>query len=138
LIIQLQDRIADLMVPARVGVDAVHISTWQRHLRLGGELLLRRTYTPGEIVFCAQRVERFAGRLAGKEAVLKVLGTGIRGVGLRDVEIVSMPSGRPTVVLHGAAQSEAVNAGLARVEVSLCHEDEYALAVAVGIVGDAS
>jgi holo-[acyl-carrier protein] synthase len=117
----------------RVGVDAVHIPTWERHLRLGGEPLLRRTYRCSEIKFSSGRVERLSSRLAGKEAVLKVLGTGIRGVGLNEVEIVSTAWGQPTVVLHGPARSAAHQAGLTRIEVSLCHEKEYALAVAAGI-----
>jgi len=128
----------DFAAFARVGADAVHIPTWQRHLRIGGDPLVRRTYTEGEIEFCAGRVERLSSRLAAKEAVLKALGTGIRGVGLRDVEIVSEPSGRPTVVLHGPARAEARQAGLARVEISLCHENEYALAVAAALTGGAS
>ena len=96
--------------PARVGVDAVHIPTWERHLRLGGDALLRRTYARAEIEFCASRPDRLSSRLAGKEAVLKALGTGIRGVGLVDVEIVSEPAGRPTVVLHGAARHASLGA----------------------------
>src|SRR5690348_12600771 len=87
-----------LLAPTRVGVDAVHIPTWERHLILGGDRLLQRTYTVGELAFCRGRVERLSSRLAAKEAVLKVLGTGIRGVSFTDVEIVSQPSGRPTVI----------------------------------------
>jgi holo-[acyl-carrier protein] synthase len=122
-----------VLSPARVGVDAVHIPTWERHLRLGGDALLERTYTRGEIVFCVGRPDRLSSRLAGKEAVLKALGTGIRGVGLDDVEIVSEPTGRPTVVLHGPARERAAELGLDRIEVSLCHEAEIALAVAAGL-----
>jgi holo-[acyl-carrier protein] synthase len=125
--------VAELARTERVGADAVHIPTWERHLRLAGEPLVRRTYRPGETEFSAGRGERLAARLAGKEAVLKVLGTGIRGVGLHNVEILSTPCGRPEVVLHGPAKAEADRLGLTRIEVSLCHEQDYALAVAVGI-----
>lgn len=117
----------------RVGVDAVHIPTWERHLALAGEPLLRRVYTAGEREFSAGRVERLASRLAAKEATLKVLGTGVRGVALRDVEVVCEPTGRPTIVLHGPADRRAAELGVARVEVSVCHEQELALAVAIGI-----
>ena len=117
----------------RTGVDAVHIPTWERHLQLGGALLLDRTYQPQEIAFCDGRVERLAARLAAKEAVLKVLGTGIRGVGLRDVEVVSTPEGRPTIGLHGPAGQALAAVRLDHIEVSLCHEHEYALAVALGV-----
>jgi len=116
----------------RVGVDVVHIPTWERHVGLVGEPLLRRTYTDNEVEFCEGRIERLAARLAGKEAILKALGTGIRGVGLRDVEIVSESSGRPTAMLHGPAAQHASDVGVAHFEVSLCHEAEYAIAVVGG------
>lgn len=130
---QLTGAISRLARTQRVGADAVHIPTWERHLHLGGDLLLRRTYRRGEIEFSAGRADRLAARLAGKEAALKVLGTGIRGVGLHDVEIVSTPCGRPEVVLHGPAETVAEQLGLTRIEISLCHEHDFALAVAVGI-----
>jgi holo-[acyl-carrier protein] synthase len=127
------ERLIELSPAERVGVDAVHIPTWERHLHLGGTRLLSRVYSGGEIAFCAGRVERLATRLAAKEAVLKVLGTGIRGVGLSDVEVVSSPAGRPSVELHGLASRVLAEEGLGRIEISLCHEHEYALAVAVGV-----
>jgi holo-[acyl-carrier protein] synthase len=129
----LEKTATDLLGATRVGVDAVHIPTWERHLALGGDALLERVYTPGEIEFCAGRGERLSARLAGKEATLKVLGTGIRGVALSDVEVVSTPSGRPVVSLHGAALTHASELGLERIEISLCHEREMALAVAAGL-----
>lgn len=122
-----------VLKPARVGVDAVHIPTWERHLGLGGDALVQRTYNPAEIDCCAGRPDRLSSRLAGKEAVLKALGTGIRGVGLADVEIVSEATGRPTVILHRAARTTAADLGLDRIEVSLCHEGDFAFAVAAGL-----
>jgi holo-[acyl-carrier protein] synthase len=133
LIERVEDIARDVLTPARVGVDAVHITTWERHLNLGGDALLKRTYTRAEIEFCAGRADRLSSRIAGKEAVLKVLGTGIRGVALADVEIVSEPTGRPTVALHGPARERAAQLGLDRIEVSLCHEQDMALAVAAGL-----
>jgi holo-[acyl-carrier protein] synthase len=130
---RLEDASREILGQARVGVDAVHIPTWEHHLAVGGEALLKRVYTDSEIDFCAGRAERLSSRLAGKEATLKVLGTGIRGVALLDVEVVSMPSGRPTIRLHGAALGHASELGLDHIDVSLCHEHEMALAVAAGL-----
>src|SRR5260370_1924626 len=79
----------------KVGVDVVHIPTWSRHLELGGQALLDRVYTEGELSFAAGRPERLATRLAAKEAVLQLLRRGIRGVSLRGVEVVSWPAGQP-------------------------------------------
>ena len=121
----------------RVGVDAVHISTWERHVRLGGQKLLARIYTTGELAFAEGRIERLATRIAAKEAVLKMLGTGVRGISLRDVEVVSTPQGEPQVVLHGPAQRRSEALRLSHVAISLAHENEYAIAFAVGTTSGA-
>ncbi len=124
---------------ARVGVDAVHIPTWERYVRLGGHKLLARTYTSGELEFAQGRIERLATRIAAKEAVLKMLGTGVRDTALLDVEVASTPQGEPQVVLHGPAQRRAEALRLSHVAISLAHEDEYAIAFAVcttQVVGD--
>lgn len=126
------DTLAGSVFAGPVGVDAVHVSTWARYLDLTGEPLLRATYRASEVEFAAGRSDRLSTRLAGKEAVLKVLGTGVRGIGLRDVEIVSEPDGRPTVRLHDEAAVRAAELGIETIEISLCHEGEYALAVAAG------
>jgi holo-[acyl-carrier protein] synthase len=137
----LADRLAeltsDVSATGRIGVDAVHIPTWARHLDIGGPALAERIYTPGEIDFCAGRTERLAARLAAKEAVLKVLGTGIRGIALRDIEIRSDPDGRPHVSLHGRGAARAQELGLGGIAVSLCHEDDFGLAVAAGTTDSA-
>jgi holo-[acyl-carrier protein] synthase len=114
-----------------VGVDAVHIPTWDSYVRRVGRPLLQATYCPDEIAYAAGRIDRLATRLAAKEAVLKLLGTGIRGAGLRDVEILTDDYGRPSVALHGAAAEIAESVGIGEVAVSLSHEADLALAVAV-------
>lgn len=126
------ERLAQQIMDGPVGVDAVHIPTWQRYIELTGEPLLRCTYRPGELAFAANRPDRLATRLAAKEAVLKVLGTGIRGVGLRDIEVVTAPEGKPTVRLHGPGAERARDLRLGSIEISLTHEGDYALAVAAG------
>lgn len=115
----------------RIGVDVVHIPTWERQLALGGESLLTRVYTGNELTFADGRADRLGTRLAAKEAVLKVLGTGVRQSGLRDVEVVSLPTGQPTIRLAGPAARRARSLRLAGIAVSLAHEDEFAVAVAV-------
>ena len=74
------------------------------------------------------RPENFAGRWAAKEAVSKVLGLGVRGVGWREIEIVRLPTGAPTVRLHGRAATRAEQLGMGRIAVSISHEGEYAVA----------
>jgi holo-[acyl-carrier protein] synthase len=121
---------------AGLGVDAVSVAEWERHLRAGGDRLLRRVYTKQELEFCAGRTERLAVRMAAKEAALKALGTGMRGIQLPEVEVVSQPEGLPELVLHGAAALRAQKLGWRRWRLSLCHEDDLALAVVVAFAGE--
>lgn len=118
---------------AAVGVDAVHIPTWAGILARTGRALVNRVYTDQELGFADGRIDRLATRLAAKEAVLKALGTGNRGIGLHEVEVVSQPEGAPTVVLHGAASERHGELNLGPVAISLCHEDDVAYAVALAL-----
>ena len=74
-----------------------------------------------------------AGRWAAKEAVSKVLGLGVRGIGWRDIEIERLPTGQPAVRLHGRAAARAEQLGMGRIALSITHESDYAVAIAFGI-----
>jgi holo-[acyl-carrier protein] synthase len=72
--------------------------------------------------------------LAVKEAVMKALGTGFgSGVGFLDVEVVTLPSGAPTIVLHGKAKSLADHMGISRWLVSTSHEGAMAIASVIAV-----
>ena len=62
-----------------------------------------------------------------------MLGLGVRGVGWREIEIVRLPTGQPTVTLHDRALRRAEQLGMERIAVSISHERDYAVAVAFGI-----
>ena len=118
----------------RIGVDAVDIPTFSRQLDAGGRKLAERWFTDEELAFADGDHDRLAATLAGKEAVAKVLGTGIRGaVRWRTIEISRRPAGAPFVRLHAGAQDRAHTIGVDDVAVSLCHEGTMALAVASGV-----
>jgi phosphopantetheine--protein transferase-like protein len=89
--------------------------------------------TSAENRYVRGRPETFAGRWAAKEAVSKVLGLGVRGIGWRDIEIERLPTGQPAVRLHGRAASRAEQLGMARIAVSITHEADYAVAIAFGV-----
>jgi hypothetical protein len=74
-----------------------------------------------------------AGRWAAKEAVSKVLGLGVRGIGWRDIEIERLPTGQPAVKLHGRAAGRAAQLGMGRIALSISHESEFAVAIAYGV-----
>lgn len=113
------------------GVDFVEIDRIAGVLQRYGDRFLRRIFTPGEIAYCRGRAPNLAARFAAKEAVMKSLGTGFRGVGWRDVEVVRAPSGAPSPRLHGRARQRAERLGVTEIAISLSHSREYAMVVAV-------
>jgi holo-[acyl-carrier protein] synthase len=80
------------------------------------------------------RYEHLAGRFAGKEAVLKAFGTGLRQrMRWTDVEIVSGSAGRPEVHLHGEVAEQARRRGLQELDLSISHAEGLAVAQAVAV-----
>jgi holo-[acyl-carrier protein] synthase len=90
-----------------------------------------RVFTAEEIRFCRARLSELAVRFAAKEAVMKALGTGIRGIGWREIEILPDKRGKPLVYLHGRAAARANYLGLHEFAISLSHSDLYAVAFVV-------
>ena len=62
-----------------------------------------------------------------------MLGLGVRGVGWREIEIVRLPTGQPTVKLHDRALRRAEQLGMERIAVSISHERDFAVAIAFGV-----
>ena len=117
-----------------VGVDITEIPRIKAVLEKWGEKFLDRVYTPKEIERYRERVPDLAARFAGKEAVMKALGTGNRGVAWREIEILPMPSGKPTVKLYRRAEARARKLCMGEVAISLSHSDEFAVASVVAMV----
>ena len=72
-----------------------------------------------------------ASRFAAKEAVMKALGTGTRGVRWKDIEVVRERGGPPRVALHGTAMARARRLGIEEMALTLSHSREYAVASVV-------
>ncbi|MEI8334094.1 MAG: holo-ACP synthase [Chloroflexota bacterium] len=116
-----------------LGIDIVRVSRIRGALDRFGERFVARVCTPREAAYVRGRPATLAGRWAAKEAVSKVLGLGVRGIGWRDIEIERLPTGQPAVVLHGRAAARADQLGMGRIALSISHEDEFAVAIAVGV-----
>src|SRR5688572_31549950 len=116
-----------------LGIDIIKIERIAADLKRFGDRFPNRVLTESEQRYVRNRPQNFAGRWAAKEAVSKVLGLGVRGVGWRDIEIARLPTGAPSVRLHGRAQARAQQLGMGRIAVSISHEGEYAVAIAFGI-----
>ena len=114
------------------GVDIIEITRIEKAMNRWGKRFLHRIYTRPELNLCREKPQALAVRFAGKEAVMKALGTGVRGISWRDIEILSLPSGKPRVQLNDRAKHKAQELGLNRLEISLSHSREYAIATVVG------
>ena len=122
-----------------IGSDLCDVRRIERVIDRHGERFLARVFTPAERAKAerrAKRVETYAKRFAAKEACAKALGTGLRaGVFWRDMGVVNLPSGRPTMKLTGGAlkRLQAITpAGCdARIDVTITDEGPMAQAVVV-------
>jgi holo-[acyl-carrier protein] synthase len=115
-----------------VGVDILEIERVKDVAERYGERFYRRVYTEGEIAYCRGRAPQLASRFAAKEAVMKALGTGVRGVRWTDIEVVRGRGQAPHIELHGTALARAERMGLSNLALSLSHSKEYAVASVVG------
>lgn len=115
-----------------VGVDIIEIDRVADVIARHGDRFLQRVYTDDEIAHCRGRVHELAARFAAKEAVMKALGTGIRGVGWKEIEILPNRRGKPLIFLYGRGAERAERIQMRGLEVSLTHSKEYAIASVVG------
>ena len=123
-----------------LGSDLVDIRRVERTLERHGERFIARVFTDVERAKSegrAQRAASYAKRFAAKEACAKALGTGMRaGVFWRDMGVVNLKSGAPTMQLTGgaAARLKAITPAGFAPQISLSITDEYPLAQAIVII----
>jgi holo-[acyl-carrier protein] synthase len=120
-------------VNVAVGIDIIEVGRVRKVLKKHGERFLSRVFTANEVRQCRGKVARLAGRFAAKEAISKALGTGLHGVAWREMEVVQLRSGRPTVTLYGNARRRAELLGLSAFDVSIADLAEFSIAIAVAI-----
>jgi len=114
------------------GVDIIELDRISAVLKRWGQRFLHRIYSLDEQTYCRGRIPQLAGRFAAKEAVMKALGTGIIGVGWKEIEILRQRGKRPTIHLNGRAKSFAAHNGFTDISVSISHSRDYAVAFVIG------
>ena len=123
------------------GIDLIEIERITRAVERWGARFLDRVYTPAELAIYRARPASLAARWAAKEAVAKLLGIGLRGLGggerttdalaWTEIEVLPDPHGRPALTLYGRAAERAQALGLGAIALSLSHTREHAIASAV-------
>ncbi|UCH52095.1 MAG: holo-ACP synthase [Chloroflexota bacterium] len=120
-----------LSLNAAIGVDIVEIRRIERTISEWQDTFLERVYTRAELE-SHHNVSSLAARFAAKEAVMKALGTGARGVGWKDIEILANRDGAPLIRLHGRALERSREIGIEQFSISMSHSREYAVAFVIG------
>ena len=117
-----------------IGIDQVDTTRIADLLDRFGARGESRLFTDEELRRCGDRprtAECLAARFAAKEAFVKALGTGLRGMAWTDIEVRGAENERPQMVLHGNAAAEFGQRGGMTVHVSLTHEAGLATAIVV-------
>ena len=112
-----------------VGTDLVEIQRIKRACER--DSFVAYTFTEEERRQAGESVSRLAGDFAVKEAVSKSLGTGFRGFGPKDIEVLRDDLGKPYVKLYGEADRLAARQGIEEIFVSISNTGDHALAFAV-------
>lgn len=115
-----------------IGIDIIEIERIESAIKRWGKRFLNRVYTESELKLCQEQMPLLAVRFAGKEAMMKVLGTGARGVAWREIEILADARGKPIVTLHGQAQIRAKELNLSELSISFSDTKQLAIAAAIG------
>ena len=131
-----------------IGSDMCHIERIERSLKRFGARFEMRVFTPSEQTKAQRRKQgakrnntasTYAKRFAAKEAFGKALGTGVGaggGIYWRDIEVVNLPGGKPSIHLHGMARRalDAVTPMGFKTVIHLTLSDEYPVALAVVVI----
>ena len=118
------------------GIDLAEVPRISRMRAEHGDRFLERCFTVAERAYCLSHRDadvHFAGRFAAKEAILKVLGTGLRGqMACVDMEVLNDAVGKPEVRLSGECGRVAAELGIERWHLSITHTAGLAMASAIG------
>src|SRR5215472_9145573 len=117
----------------RLGLDLTEVARISEILERWGERFLMRVFSPGELNRARRDprafAEHVAGRFAAKEAAMKALGLGWRGIAFRDIEVGRDGRGKPRLAFHGRALERAQALEVRLAEVSITHGRDVAAAV---------
>lgn len=123
-----------------LGIDVTEVDRVALALERWGDRFVERLFRPGELSARRRnpraRAQHVAGRFAAKEAAMKALGTGWRGLAFREIEVRRDARGKPLLGLHGRALARARELGVTSMEVSISHSGGTAVAVVALLTPD--
>lgn len=112
-----------------LGCDVIEIVRIEKSI--SKESFLRHAYTAKEQEMSGGKASFYADNFAAKEAVSKCFGTGFRGMGLKDIEVLRDGFGKPYVNLYNGAELIAKKMGIENILVTISNTDTLSMACAV-------
>ena len=113
------------------GIDMIEIDRIEKVLNEYHERFLNKIFTKNEQIYCKKRPKQLASRFAAKEAVMKLLGTGVRGIPWKSIEVYRPRGKAPEIRLYGNAKRKAEELGIKEIAISISHSRNYAVASVV-------
>ena len=114
------------------GIDLVDCPRIEQMVERHGDRFVNRVFTAAEQVYArgtVSTIEKYAGRFAAKEAVLKLIGTGWRGkIKWTDIEVTNDAAGRPEVTVTGEVKRIAEELKITHISISITHTANFAIA----------
>lgn len=121
----------------------MRVARIERVMHQYGARFVNRIFTANERAICGDRVHAYAARWAAKEAVAKLLGTGLHGLGSgavglswQSIEIQRNDQQKPFVCLYDRAAEVARHMHVQHIDISLSHDGDYVVASAVALQFD--
>ena len=114
-----------------VGIDIVEVKRIEEVIKKWGDRFIKRVFLPAEIEFCKLRRNPyvcFSDRFAAKEAFSKALGTGIRVLSWKDIEVKQNEMGKPYLILSGKSKKLL---GKRNLDISISDTDNLATAIVI-------
>lgn len=119
------------------GVDLTENDRFVQLLKKENDAFFRRVFTDIEREYCEKfnnvtvKAEHYAARFAAKEAFVKALGTGFRGMKFHDIEVRNDDLGAPYFTFYGKVKQMILEHGIDRIHLSVSHSDHYSIAMVV-------
>ena len=121
----------------RTGVDIVEVKRIERLIEKKREFFYKKIFTKIEIDYIISKnhsSKTVSGLFASKEAVSKLIGSGIGRLNWKDVEVVHDENGRPFININKKIERLLNDIDLNSIEISISHEREYAICFAIGFL----
>jgi len=112
-----------------IGTDIVYLPRIRKALEKFGEKFYKKIFTEKELK--KYTVEEIGGKFSAKESFVKALGTGFKGISLKDVEVLNDKEGKPYILLNMVIKEKFFKEDLVKIHLSISHQKDYAVSCVI-------